>query len=75
LGLGLDLSAGAALAHYADWEISEAVIRPVDVGQHAHGRMVLLAGAAVHAVPGKRWYWMRTCSKLGAVLSGAIYLG
>ena len=50
--LRLDLTAGTALAHNADQEVAETVIQSLDVGQHAHARMVLSRGERVHAVGG-----------------------
>ena len=51
-GLGLNLTAGTALAHDADQEVAEAVIQSLDVKQHAHARMVLSGTERVHAVGG-----------------------
>jgi hypothetical protein len=53
------------LAHHAEYslpgrpaptvdahqEVTRAIIELLDLGQHAHGRMVLTAGRGVHAVP------------------------
>jgi hypothetical protein len=50
--LRLNLTAGAAFAHNADQEVAEAVIQSLDVGQHAHARIVLSGGERVHAVAG-----------------------
>jgi hypothetical protein len=38
--LRLYLPAGAALAHHAHQEIAEAIVKPLDVREHAHARMV-----------------------------------
>jgi len=48
--LGLHFTARTTLAHHPHKKISEAIIQPLDVRQHAHGRIVLTASIAVHAV-------------------------
>jgi hypothetical protein len=48
--LRLNFTAGAALTHHTHEEVAEAVIEPLDVGKHAHGRMVLRALARVYSV-------------------------
>jgi len=35
--------ARTALAHHTHQEVAEAVVKPLDVGENAHGRMVLAA--------------------------------
>jgi hypothetical protein len=35
----------------AHQEIAEAIIEPLDVRQHAHGRMVSMTGEGVYSVP------------------------
>jgi len=40
-------------------KIAAAVIQPLDVGQHAHGGMLLKVGGGVHAVPRPSWCCMR----------------
>jgi hypothetical protein len=41
---------GAAFAHHAHQKIAEAIVKPLDVSKHAHGRMVRSRGGRVHAV-------------------------
>ena len=48
--LELYLPTSAALADDAHKETAEAVIEPLDVSQHAHGRMVLTVGGGVYAI-------------------------
>jgi len=72
----LDLSAAATLAYHSHEKISEAIVEPPDVREHAHGRMVLTwARAPIHELKSKTWYcgvalardcwqWLRTPSQV-----------
>jgi hypothetical protein len=40
---------GAALADNTHQEVAEAVVEPVNVGEHAHGGVVVAADGVVHA--------------------------
>jgi hypothetical protein len=55
----------AALAGDPDEKVTESVIEPLDVRQHAHRRMVLRAGAGVHAVVEYTRPWMESLTSLG----------
>ena len=50
-GLRLNLATGAALTDHTHEKVAEAIIQPLDVWQHAHGRMVLATGTGGWPVP------------------------
>jgi len=52
------------LADHAHQELTKAIVQLLDVRERAHRRMVVTAGAAVHAVPGESRYWMRARQRL-----------
>jgi len=54
----LDVPACSARAGDANNEVAERVVELLDMREHAHARMVLTAGAGVHAAPRELHYCM-----------------
>jgi hypothetical protein len=53
---GLDLPGGSARARDAHEEVAEAIVEPLDVKQHSHGRMVRTTGGPCSCGPPRAVY-------------------